>query len=124
MDIGAGLKRLRRARGVTLQTVADLCGTDAGNLSRVERNIQDISFYRLVRICDALEVRIVDFLQQVEEWEKATTTKPTNTFTKRLRSMVRNFCDVSPRDQMMLVGLARNMARHDDGCKGHEHDEG
>lgn len=115
MDIGAGLKRQRLARGATLKEIADQCGTDAGNLSRVERNVQDISFYRLVRICEAMEMRVVDFLHQVEEWENATTTRPTSAFTKRLRAMMRTFCNVSRRDQMLLLGLARGMARPDTG---------
>ncbi|MCH2557181.1 MAG: helix-turn-helix domain-containing protein [Alcanivorax sp.] len=110
MDIGAGLKRQRLARGATLKQIADLCGTDAGNLSRVERNIQDVSFQRLSRICAAMELRVVDFLSQVEHWENATTLPP-SALTKRLRAMMRLFGAVSRRDQMLLLALARGMAR-------------
>jgi len=111
MDIGAGLKRQRLARGATLKQVADLCGTDAGNLSRVERNVQDVSFQRLTRICAAMELGVVDFLTQVEHWENVTTELPTSALTKRLRAMMRLFGAVSRRDQMLLLALARGMAR-------------
>ena len=112
MDIGAGLKRQRLAKGATLQQVAELAGTDAGNLSRVERNAQDISFRRLCRLCSALEVRVVDFLRQVEQWEGIEAGPMAGDgVSRRLSSMARQFGAVSRRDQLLLIGLARNMRR-------------
>ncbi|MBU57739.1 MAG: transcriptional regulator [Alcanivorax sp.] len=110
MNIGAGLKRQRLAQGATLQQVAERAGTDAGNLSRVERNAQDVSFRRLCRLCSALGVRVVDFLRQVEQWDGIETPPPEGDgASRRLRSMVRLFGEVPRRDQVLLIGLARSM---------------
>lgn len=40
MEIDTPLRRLRRARDLTLETVAQGVGTDTGNLSRIERGTQ------------------------------------------------------------------------------------
>lgn len=40
MEIDTPLRRLRRARKLTLETVAAAVGTDTGNLSRIERGKQ------------------------------------------------------------------------------------
>lgn len=40
MEIDTPLRRLRRTRALTLETVAAAVGTDTGNLSRIERGKQ------------------------------------------------------------------------------------
>lgn len=40
MTVGAVLRRLRKALGLTLEEMAERAGTDAANLSRIERGKQ------------------------------------------------------------------------------------
>ena len=54
MDVGSILREQRRNRNETLQVVAARAHTDAGNLSRIERNKQQLTVVQLVRLCDAL----------------------------------------------------------------------
>ena len=67
MDIGGILKARRVRRDETLEDVAFRAGTDAGNLSRIERNRQDVSVQRLGRLCDALEMSFTELDSAQEE---------------------------------------------------------
>lgn len=120
LDIGGGLRRLRLAKGIGLTEVARLSGTDAGNLSRVERNTQTISFQRLTRVCDALEIDIADFLRYVRRWEGIKPTYRGRGKAKRLvlraRALLEVFGAVSERDQELLLELARHMERTNPGA--------
>ncbi|ASK33718.1 hypothetical protein CEK62_04595 [Alcanivorax sp. N3-2A] len=110
LDIGAGLRRLRLAQNLTLTEVATLSETDAGNLSRVERNEQHITFGRLARICDALGLRVVELLRHVERWQEMEAAgSGRDELTLRARKMLQMFSDVAVRDQMLLLGLANSM---------------
>ncbi|MBM7335525.1 helix-turn-helix transcriptional regulator [Alcanivorax marinus] len=63
MNIG-GLLRERRARlGLTLKQVACRAHTDPGNLSRIERNEQQLSVPRMLALCDALGWPAEDFVR-------------------------------------------------------------
>ncbi|MFP1682220.1 helix-turn-helix domain-containing protein [Alloalcanivorax sp. C16-1] len=63
LNIG-GLLRERRARlGLTLKQVACRAHTDPGNLSRIERNEQQLSVPRMLALCDALGWPAEDFVR-------------------------------------------------------------
>lgn len=67
LNIG-GLLRERRARlGLTLQQVADRAHTDPGNLSRLERNEQQLSVVRMLTLCEALGWPADDFVRALLE---------------------------------------------------------
>ncbi len=61
MTIGPNIRRIRTARGLTLEDVATAAGTDTGNLSRLERDKQSVSQALLQRIADAMGVQPQDF---------------------------------------------------------------
>lgn len=58
MEIGPLIRRARRARGWTLEELANNVGTDTGNLSRLERGIQGASQELLQKILIALDISI------------------------------------------------------------------
>ncbi len=62
MDVGSILREQRRSRNETLQVVAARAHTDAGNLSRIERNKQQL----LVRLCDALGLPLDEFARRLD----------------------------------------------------------
>ena len=54
MSIGIQIRNLRKARGLTLQLVAEQIGADAGNLSRIERGELGVTEAMLRKIAAAL----------------------------------------------------------------------
>jgi transcriptional regulator with XRE-family HTH domain len=67
MSVGATIRRLRKARGLTILDVATIIGSDVGNLSRLERGEQGYSQAILEKIAGALEVRVVDLFASEED---------------------------------------------------------
>src|SRR5690606_5951530 len=66
MKIGAVLKIRRDDRGETLEEVAHRAGTDASNLSRIERGTQQPSVGLLEALARALETRVSELYLEVE----------------------------------------------------------
>ena len=66
MDVGSILREQRRSREETLQVVAARAHTDAGNLSRIERNKQQLTVVQLVRLCDALALPLEEFARRLD----------------------------------------------------------
>lgn len=56
MDIGAIFRAARKNRGMTLNHLGDLVGTDTGNISRFETGKQSLNFDTLAKIMAALEI--------------------------------------------------------------------
>lgn len=56
MKIGERIKQIRKARGMTLQQMADIIDSDVGNLSRLERGLQGYSETIINKIAGALKV--------------------------------------------------------------------
>jgi len=61
--VGAQIRDLRKARGVTLQGLADKIGRSIGYVSQIERNISDVSIPVLKEVAEALDVSINWFFQ-------------------------------------------------------------
>jgi len=53
---GAAIRKLRLAKGLTLQALADACGVPVSSLSRVELGQNRLNYDKLVRLCRALDV--------------------------------------------------------------------
>src|SRR5262249_50724619 len=58
------LRRLRKQRGLTLEELALKAGTDAGNLSRVERHVQRYTPEMLEKLAEALQVPVADLFKE------------------------------------------------------------
>lgn len=66
MDIGAAIKRLRARAGLSQKQLAALAGIDPGNLSRIERNKQEVPIDRLERIANAMRIKVSDLISDAE----------------------------------------------------------
>jgi transcriptional regulator with XRE-family HTH domain len=65
--IGGQIRELRKARGRTLQQVADAAGISVGYLSQIERNQSQLPIGVLRKICDALDVHMNWFFQPADD---------------------------------------------------------
>lgn len=65
--IGQAIRKARQERGITLEALALAAGTDAANLSRIERGKQGYSPDRIERIADALELPLSALYQRAEQ---------------------------------------------------------
>ncbi|MCP4716618.1 MAG: helix-turn-helix domain-containing protein [Deltaproteobacteria bacterium] len=75
MKIGEKLKALRLEQGLSLEQLAVKVGVTRGFLSQVEKDKTSPSLSSLVKILGALEVRLGDFFQSVEERRGAVLRK-------------------------------------------------
>ena len=60
--IGTRVRRLRKARGLTQQTLAELSDQEPSNISHIERGATKLSLPTLVNIANALEVTVDELL--------------------------------------------------------------
>jgi DNA-binding Xre family transcriptional regulator/quercetin dioxygenase-like cupin family protein len=60
--VGARVRQLRRARGLTVGELASRAGLTAGFISQLERDLTSVSLASLARICAALGVTIGQLL--------------------------------------------------------------
>lgn len=70
MSVGKAIRRLRKARGMTILELAGLVGSDVGNISRLETGKQGYSQDKLEAIAVALGVEVRDLFiaeQNVED---------------------------------------------------------
>lgn len=67
MNVGAVIRRLRKSMKMTLEVLADAAGTDAGNLSRIERGIQSYTPEMLESIATGLGTTASALISEAEE---------------------------------------------------------
>jgi phage repressor protein C with HTH and peptisase S24 domain len=76
VDVGANIRRLRRAKNLTLEQVAAASNTDTGNLSRLERGKQGYTDEGLKAIAEVLGVPVSAFFQNPSSEPTARTGEP------------------------------------------------
>lgn len=60
--IGVRIRRLRKAQGLTQQTLAEISNQEPSNISHIERGATKLSLPTLVNIANALEVTVDELL--------------------------------------------------------------
>lgn len=60
--IGMRVRRFRKARGLTQQTLAEMSNQEPSNISHIERGATKLSLPTIVSIANALEVTVDDLL--------------------------------------------------------------
>lgn len=63
--IGQNIRRIRRAKDLTLQEVASAVGKDAQSLSRLERGETNATLVFLFEIAEGLNVDITEFFKDI-----------------------------------------------------------
>ena len=110
MDIGSVLRRRRKQRRETQMDVALKAGSDTGNLSRIERGLQDVTVNRLIRLCAALEMTVTELFEKIEG---RRFRDPTLAFDKDTRKLIAVSEKASVRNRKKLVKIAKVVC--DDG---------
>jgi len=67
MTIGTTIRKIRKARGLTLNQLAAEIGSDVGNLSRLERGLQGYSDQMLSKIAAAFAVPVAALFAEDDE---------------------------------------------------------
>lgn len=63
MEIGSKIRKIRVQRNLTISNLAVMCGSDVGNISRIERDKQGVSQALLNRIAAALNVTVASLYE-------------------------------------------------------------
>lgn len=112
MDIGALLKERRERRKETLEEVAFRAGTDPGNLSRIERNRQDLSVNRLIKLCEALEISLSEFFAELEKRAGGNRlSDPAAAFDKETRWLLKTIKTVPPTRRRLILEVTETIAK-------------
>jgi HTH-type transcriptional regulator / antitoxin HipB len=64
--VGRRIAELRERAGLTQADVAETIGTTVSNLQRIEYGTQNVTLETLVKVANALGVKVADFLAEVE----------------------------------------------------------
>jgi transcriptional regulator with XRE-family HTH domain len=115
MNIGKVIRALRTERGDSLEKIAFDVGTDASNLSRIERGLQQPSEDSLRAIATALETSVAELyaLSEGRALSKARTTtglQPAD-LMKDAVQMRKYFRSLTPEYQKVALELVKTLAR-------------
>ena len=58
--IGLNIRKMRLEQGLNLTEFAYCCGMDKGNMYKIEYGKMNLTIKTLLKICEALKVRLVD----------------------------------------------------------------
>lgn len=115
MNIGKVIRALRTEQGQSLETVALDVGTDASNLSRIERGLQQPSEEALRAIAAALKSSVAE-LYALAEGE--TLAKSRSTMGLQPADLVKDavqirkyFRSLTPEYQKVALELVKTLAR-------------
>ena len=64
--IGERLQQLRLHKNFTQKELAFMVDVEISQITRIERGIINTSILSLMRICDALEISVSEFLKEIE----------------------------------------------------------
>ena len=115
MNIGKVIRALRTERGDSLETLAFEVGTDASNLSRIERGLQQPSEDVLKAIAAALQSSITELYALAEGRTFATGTSSSEVHPDDLArdavQMRRYFRSLSPEYQKLALEIVKTLVR-------------
>ncbi len=107
MDIGRILRQRRERRNETLEAVAKRAGVNASSLSRIERGRNGATIGSLVRICEALEVSVIELFEEAEGRPRhCHLSDPASAFDADTRELISAVEDMTPKDRKLLLVIA------------------
>ena len=121
MKIGEAIKQLRLERGATQEDVALEAGTNAGNLSRIERCQQQPALELVEKIAAALGVTVADLYTFAASQQPKTSkikTKPRNEGEDNSNAALlfrRGFQQLTTEDKRLAVEFVKLLNRIQSG---------
>jgi transcriptional regulator with XRE-family HTH domain len=73
--LGQRIRELRTKRGWSQEQFADVCGVHRTHMGHLERGEKNLSFSSIVRVANALDVRLAELFGGLEESSPLTATK-------------------------------------------------
>jgi transcriptional regulator with XRE-family HTH domain len=65
--LGRGLRRLREQRGLSQERLAELIGSNAASLSRIEAGSRDVLWSSITRLLDAMGADLHDLADAIDK---------------------------------------------------------
>ena len=105
MNIGQVLRKIRKERKASLEEIALVAGTDAANLSRVERDKQRLTPDMLENVAKALDVPVSSLYLIAEQNMQSgkNASDASNAAAARLENALGRFILLMPQDQQLAV---------------------
>lgn len=110
MKIGDVLRRRRQERAETLEDVAFRVDSDASNISRIERNQQQISADLLERLAEALGCSVADIYAEVSAAKDKPSKLPDKDAEDAI-SIQRSLRALSPQNRILAMEFIKLLAR-------------
>ncbi len=115
MDIalGAAVRIRRRTIGMSQEALAEQCGVSFQQIQKYENGANRISFSRLVQIARALQCRVVDLMDVLDEPTRETSGEVdvlTRMRTPGAIELLAAFEQLGPEARSSLVSLLRAVA--------------
>lgn len=119
MNIGTVIRRIRQEKKLTLEELAFQAGTDATNLSRIEREMQNPTPDLLEKIAISLELPISSLYLMVEQNIEpyAVDTADFKNAQKRLTQFVTRFMLLNGSNQNLVNEFLSAMLKSQDKTK-------
>jgi transcriptional regulator with XRE-family HTH domain len=106
MKIGQVIRKVRKEKAATLEEIALVAGTDPGNLSKVERNLQQPTPEMLESVAKALGLPVSSLYLIAEQtsapYEITGSKDEIKHITRRLEGVVTQFMLLSPLNQQLI----------------------
>jgi len=107
MKIGQVIRKIRKEKGATLEEIALVAGTDPANLSRVERNMQQLTPEILENVAKALEIPVSSLYLIAEQtttpYQAQRSVDEARQAKQRLEEFVTQFMLLSPTNQQLII---------------------
>lgn len=116
MEIGKIIRALRQERSETLEQLALEVGTDASNLSRIERGVQQASKELLAAIAASLNTSVSSLYasaegKQAQNHPTVTDVVDESDFTSAAIQLRKHFRSLTPDNQRLAVELLKLLQR-------------
>lgn len=113
MHIGQAIKKKREEQGATQEEVAFRAGTDASNLSRMERGLQKPSLDMLEALAKALGTPVSSLYEQLEHGQPRHQAKELAPapYVKSLRQIQQQFLELTPENQSLATDFIKLLGK-------------
>ena len=68
--IGANIRKLRDEKKITQQDLAASCNFEKSNMSRIEAGRTNLTIGTLLKICEALQIKLTDVVDMENSFER------------------------------------------------------
>ena len=112
MEIGVIIRKIRQCKGLTLEEVAYAAGTDAGNLSRIERGLQRCVHELLEGIAAGLGLSVAELYLQAESPNQAAKRKERQVASTIHASLLAQYENLTESNQKLVNDFVQLLLRN------------